>query len=112
MDIDPIIAALRIILAFVVTIAKYTVTKVDDTIAEVLTEVLANEQLIAMVKAIAGDLDVQALNGQARTDRIMSLAAAAAPQIEQELAGKVDWKKLLESLPTIIRLLLTFTGKR
>jgi hypothetical protein len=115
-DVDRIVSALKAVQGVLTTLAAYTDWKTDDKLAEVLSIVLTNQSLIDLIKQLVGDNDVVSNTGAARSAAILSAAdsyAAICPNCKSDSeASGIPWALLLEYLPTIIRLILTFTGKR
>lgn len=118
-DIDPILQGLRYAQKALSDASKYGLTLAksltpnwdgDDKVAVVLGQaadlagvILADEQLISLIRLIVGDHEVATFREEARTARIHALLAAHAP------AGASLSPELFA---LIVRFVLAFLNKR
>jgi hypothetical protein len=104
-----LVAALTSALMIAETFAKYTKTTIDDTLVAVGKAILNSPALIELLQKLVNNPTILATTGEERTVAIRSFASANAPA---EAKFELPWDKILEYLPVIVRLILSFTGKR
>jgi hypothetical protein len=95
--------------------AKWTATTVDDQAVAFLKAALSNPAVLAVLEVILNDTTVQSTTGEARTDAIRTaFNASASPEVKNQLAASsISLSLLMQTiLPAVIRLLLTYMGKR
>ena len=101
--------ALEGLLKVVETIARHTPTTWDDQFTTVLKSLLEVPVLFDLLAYLVGDPQVQSLRDHARTERIQCLANEHAASAS--VAG-ISFALVLQYLPLIVRLLLSWLGRR
>jgi hypothetical protein len=108
------IELLRRVNAVCITLAGLTSNTIDDKLTAAITAILNNETLVNLLRALLQDHNVTNSLGDSRTAAIVQLASAGHTRSgEQALAAAgVKWREFLALLPIIVRIGLTFLGKR
>lgn len=94
------------------TIADWTPTPWDNYVVTILESALNNPALLDLLDTLFGHHDVLTSKDGLRNAAMMTLAEGKRSAVEPSLPAGINWATLLTYLPLLIRLLLTFAGKR
>jgi len=112
-----IVHAVKTALSVLGTLAKYTATTVDDQIVAFLNAALENPAVLDLLESILNDHDVATHKDEARNAAMMAAVqkfdGSRIEKIKELLgAAGITWDFVISTLPLIVRLLLSLSGKR
>lgn len=94
-----VVSLIKEILPWLEQGAKLTATTFDDMAVEVFRAALDNVAIAAWLESLF----------HADAETRVSLAAGASPEVQAAFAARgIDWQKLIEMLPTILKIISLF----